>query len=69
MIKRHQAGPGMGQAIDAGNTVFISGQVADDARGSILQQTGMCWQRSSAYSPRPARPSPISSVLACSSRT
>ncbi len=30
----------MSQAVVAGNMVFISGQVADDPRGSILQQTG-----------------------------
>ncbi|MDF2621631.1 MAG: endoribonuclease [Xanthobacteraceae bacterium] len=40
MIKRHQAGSRMSQAVVAGNMVFISGQVADDPRGSILQQTG-----------------------------
>jgi enamine deaminase RidA (YjgF/YER057c/UK114 family) len=39
MMKRIQAGPRMSQAVIHGNTVYISGQVADDRKGSLERQT------------------------------
>ncbi|MGI8527742.1 MAG: RidA family protein [Pseudolabrys sp.] len=39
MIKRFQAGPRMSQVVVHGKTVYISGQVADDRKGSLERQT------------------------------
>jgi enamine deaminase RidA (YjgF/YER057c/UK114 family) len=39
MTKRIQAGPRMSQAVVHGDTVYISGQVADDRKGSLESQT------------------------------
>jgi len=39
MIKRVQAGPRMSQAVIHGDTVYISGQVADDRKSSLERQT------------------------------
>ncbi len=39
MTKRIQAGPRMSQAVVHGDTVYISGQVADDREGSLEHQT------------------------------
>jgi enamine deaminase RidA (YjgF/YER057c/UK114 family) len=38
-IERHQAGPRMSQAVVHGNTVYLAGQVADDASQSTAGQT------------------------------
>ena len=38
-IDRHQAGPRMSQAVVHGNTVYLAGQVADDASQSTAGQT------------------------------
>ncbi len=39
MIKRYKTGPRMSQAVAAGGTLYIAGQVADDGRASIEDQT------------------------------
>ena len=39
MVKRVQAGPRMSQAVIHADTVYISGQVADDRKGSLERQT------------------------------
>jgi enamine deaminase RidA (YjgF/YER057c/UK114 family) len=39
MTKRVQAGPRMSQAVIHGDTVYISGQVADDRKSSLERQT------------------------------
>ncbi len=39
-IKRHHAGPRMSQIVEHGNTVYLAGQVAQDAAGeSVTDQT------------------------------
>lgn len=38
-IQRHQAGPRMSQAVVHGNTVYLAGQVADDASQPVKGQT------------------------------
>lgn len=38
-IQRHQAGPRMSQAVVHGNTVYLAGQVADDASAPVKGQT------------------------------
>lgn len=39
MIKRHQVGPRMSQAVVCGGLVHIAGQVADDRKASLEEQT------------------------------
>lgn len=39
MIKRYKTGHRMSQAVAAGGTLYLAGQVADDGRGSIVDQT------------------------------
>ena len=39
MIKRYKSGPRMSQAVAAGGTLYLAGQVADDGRASIEDQT------------------------------
>ncbi len=38
-IERHQVGPRMSQAVVHGNTVYLAGQVADDASEGVAGQT------------------------------
>jgi len=38
-IERIKAGPRMSQAVVHGNTVYLAGQVADDARADVAGQT------------------------------
>jgi enamine deaminase RidA (YjgF/YER057c/UK114 family) len=39
MIDRYQKGPRMSQAVVHGGTVYIAGQVANNSKGSIEEQT------------------------------
>ena len=39
MIKRYKTGSRMSQAVAAGGTLYLAGQVADDGRGAIEDQT------------------------------
>jgi enamine deaminase RidA (YjgF/YER057c/UK114 family) len=39
MVKRFQSGSRMSQVVIHGDTVYVSGQVADDAKASLEQQT------------------------------
>ncbi len=39
MIKRFQPGARMSQVVVHGDTVYVSGQVADDSKGSLVKQT------------------------------
>lgn len=39
MIKRHEVGPRMSQAVIHGNTVYLAGQVADDPTQDVAGQT------------------------------
>ncbi len=39
MIKRFQSGARMSQAVVHGDTVYLAGQIADDRKGSLEQQT------------------------------
>lgn len=38
-ITRHQVGPRLSQAVVHGNTVYVAGQVADDASAGVKGQT------------------------------
>lgn len=38
-IKRIKVGPRMSQAVIHGNTVYLAGQVADDAQADVAEQT------------------------------
>jgi enamine deaminase RidA (YjgF/YER057c/UK114 family) len=44
-IKRHQAGPRMSQAVEYGNTVYLAGQVAADAKTGVVGQTEQILQQ------------------------
>ena len=44
-IKRHQAGPRMSQAVEHGNTVYLAGQVAADAKTGVAGQTEQILQQ------------------------
>ena len=39
MIKRFKIGPRMSQAVAAGGTLYLAGQVADDGKASLEDQT------------------------------
>ncbi len=39
MVHRLMVGPRMSQAVVHGDTIYLSGQVADDRRGTIAEQT------------------------------
>ena len=48
-ITRLQAGPRMSQAVVHGATIYLAGQVADQAKGkSVGEQTRRSWPRSTA---------------------
>ena len=44
-IKRHQVGPRMSQAVEHGNTVYLAGQVAADAKAGVVGQTEQILQQ------------------------
>jgi enamine deaminase RidA (YjgF/YER057c/UK114 family) len=44
-IKRHQLGPRMSQAVEHGNTVYLAGQVAADAKAGVAGQTEQILQQ------------------------